>query len=222
MHHFDGMAMALAGGLSRRAALRRAGGGLAGALLASLGLERAWGQQGAPKNCADYCKNFVGIAPGKGNAYGKCVSNCSNCQLAGGQPCGASACCTGGLVCNGTSCVQPCVPLDGDCSGDTDCCSGLCDSQGTCVSCLDVGETCSADLDCCDGLCDSRGTCVSCLGLGEPCLSRFACCSTLCSSSQHTCVSCLADGDRCTGSGQCCSFHTGGLCFGPPGGAVCI
>jgi hypothetical protein len=41
-NHFDELAMALAQGLTRRGALRCIGGGLAGALLASCGLGKAW------------------------------------------------------------------------------------------------------------------------------------------------------------------------------------
>jgi hypothetical protein len=42
-HQFDELAKAVAGGISRREALRRVGAGLAATLLASLGLETAWG-----------------------------------------------------------------------------------------------------------------------------------------------------------------------------------
>lgn len=165
MHHFDDVAKALASGLTRRRALRRVGVGLAGALLGSLGLGRARGQAPTPKNCADYCKNFLGIRPGHGNAYGQCVSNCATCLAAGGTACGADACCTDGQgCCDGTctdltttsdcgSCGNAC-PSD-DCRAAT-CTDGVC--GGTPIneggSCHDGAGTCH------DGVCgDSAGVC---------------------------------------------------------------
>jgi hypothetical protein len=85
-HRFDELAKALALGQTRRQALRRIGGSLSGALLASLGLGKVWG---APPitTCPGYCRS-IGIDPGHGNAFGKCVSNCSNCVNTGGRACG--------------------------------------------------------------------------------------------------------------------------------------
>src|SRR5437868_9401532 len=50
---FDELSKALAGGISRREAFRRAGGLLAGAMLASLGLERF--ARAAPIDCDQAC-----------------------------------------------------------------------------------------------------------------------------------------------------------------------
>jgi hypothetical protein len=186
MHHFDELAKSLSGGLTRRQALRRAGGSLAGAVLASLGLERAWGQAPAnppvAKNCADFCKNIVGIAPGGGNAYGKCVSNCATCNSRGGKPCGASACCTGGLVCSSGTCVAPCTSNGDACLEDGDCCSDLC-QDNICVSCLSAGSSgCTSNADCCadSGGCNIENYC--CVEDGEPCDidNPAACCSLCC------------------------------------------
>jgi hypothetical protein len=58
-HPFDHLAKTLAEGVSRREALRRLGGGMAGFLLASLGLGRAWGQD--PRDLEEFCRN---IPPG--------------------------------------------------------------------------------------------------------------------------------------------------------------
>src|SRR5262245_44803630 len=54
-HQFDELAKALAGGLSRREALRRLGGGMAVALLAVLGTGRAEAQGGS-LSCLLRCK----------------------------------------------------------------------------------------------------------------------------------------------------------------------
>jgi hypothetical protein len=199
MHHFDEMAKALAGGLSRRQALRRAGGGLAGALLASLGLGQAWaggvtgrrtrmtraqaGVVTGPTNCADFCKNFLGIAPGNGNAFGKCVSNCSNCLLVGGGLCGASNCCTVGQVCSGGACVTPCGQTGADCTSSAQCCSdtGGCNLGGTC-GCLSAGQVCTSSAQCCSDTsgCSDFGFC--CMPSGSPCefLHPEACCTGCC------------------------------------------
>ena len=140
MHHFDDMAKALASGLTRRRALRRVGGGLAGALLGSLGLGRAWGQAPTPKNCADYCKNFLGIRPGGGDAYGKCVSNCATCLDGGGTACGADACCAAGQGC----------------------CNGSCTDLTTTSNCGECGRVCPADdcraATCTNGICGTTPT----------------------------------------------------------------
>src|SRR4051812_38432758 len=90
MHHFDEMAKALAVGLTRRQALQRVGGGLAGALLASLGLGKAWGA-GGPQTCSDYCKTTLGLT---GHAASQCVTNCKKCIPSGGTACGADNCCS--------------------------------------------------------------------------------------------------------------------------------
>ena len=68
---FDEWAKDLARGVSRREALRRLGGGLAGALLASLGLERAWG---APNPCSTFCNSLRHPAQRK-----NCNNACKQC-----------------------------------------------------------------------------------------------------------------------------------------------
>jgi hypothetical protein len=128
------MAKALAAGLSRRQALRRFGGGLAGAFLASLGLAQAQGapkrsESDGPKNCADYRKNYVGVAPGHGDAYGKCVSNCRPCINGGGTACGADNCRTDGEPCSSDpdgTCESPCLANSSACTKSSDCCINSC------------------------------------------------------------------------------------------------
>jgi hypothetical protein len=188
MHHFDEMAKALAGGLTRRQALRKVGGGLAGALLASVGLGKASGA--TPMNCADYCKNFVGIQPGNGNAYGQCVSNCANCIAGGGIACGADGCCTGDEVCTSEMiCALPCVPDGGSCSETSDCCDELrccrgANGYGGGGVCVDVSSDPSncgdCGLECPRGAICSGGRCVFPCGTTADCLAGQLCVAGFC------------------------------------------
>src|SRR5262245_9772536 len=59
---FDALAKAIASGVSRRDALRRIAGSLAGAVLASLGLgKKAWSGPTANSQCQSFCKNTCHI-----------------------------------------------------------------------------------------------------------------------------------------------------------------
>src|SRR5436309_15376 len=61
MSRFDDVAKALAGGLSRRDAMKRIGGGLLGALAAAVGLGSAGAGKARgdePATCQDYCAQF--------------------------------------------------------------------------------------------------------------------------------------------------------------------
>jgi hypothetical protein len=110
----DALAKTLASGLPRREALRRLGGGLAGALLASLGLGKAWGQNSnaAPSAfCVDYCRD-CGISPADGVAFGNCVSSCETCLTTDGTLCtcppslsGEVLCCASGEFCDEESLI---------------------------------------------------------------------------------------------------------------------
>jgi hypothetical protein len=75
-NRFDELAKDLARGISRREALRRLGGGLAGALLLSLGLPKAWA------NPADACIaacNEQHRNPRPSFKFHVCVRNCGQC-----------------------------------------------------------------------------------------------------------------------------------------------
>jgi hypothetical protein len=91
-----------------------------------------------------------------------------------GQPCGSSAdCCglpcvavTGGEF--GYVCGAACVPQDGACTTDADCCSGLpCNlsagsTTGTCGTtqgCASYGQACTMASDCCNGVPCTNGKC---------------------------------------------------------------
>src|SRR5262245_45879680 len=94
MNRFDELAKALAGGLTRRQALRGIGGGLVGAVLAAVGLGKSWGK-GTP-NISSACQKYCTDAGTKGikdpaNCHGKCVSSCEACVHAtGALPCGVN------------------------------------------------------------------------------------------------------------------------------------
>src|SRR5437588_4961038 len=79
VNRFDELTKALAGGepgegsrTSRREALRKVGLGLAGALLASLGMGAAWAQGGAA--CQQYCQQYP-AGPTRDN----CLQVCGAC-----------------------------------------------------------------------------------------------------------------------------------------------
>src|ERR1043166_4546073 len=111
---FDALAKSVAGGLSRRDALRRLGGGLAAMLLSAVGLNTAWGTPPSrPAKCSDYCNTLP--RPQR--------SNCNNaCKQCGGNTqnvcaslnsdkvtcCDPGACCINGL----------CTPTDLTTSND--------------------------------------------------------------------------------------------------------
>jgi len=143
MHQFDEMAKDLANGMSRRQAIRRVGAGLAGAMLASLGLAKAWSKDDdddEPETCEDYCRKVVGINPSHEKQFGKCVSNCEQCIDHGGIACGQDNCCVGTEVCTSDldgicEIPNPCVGQNGACLSDSDCCAGLsCLPGGYCGS----------------------------------------------------------------------------------------
>lgn len=145
-HQFDELAKALAEGMSRREALRRVGGGLAAALLVSLGWSReAWGETRAA--CKSLCAGL------KGKHGNQCISVCMSCSSAScvtGSP-GAKTClhCTGGKICSNGTCECPLTlsPCDGGCvdtATDTYNC-GACASDG--------GAVCGGNQLCVAGSC---------------------------------------------------------------------
>jgi hypothetical protein len=173
-NRFDELAKALAEGVSRREALRRLGGGLLTAMLASLGLETAWGQG-------------RGGGGGGGSSFTKCSTYCnklprpqrSNCNSAC-QQCGGNtdhlcpstdsdkvACCSQGQTCVGGTCAAcpqgqalcgvTCCPLT------QVCCNGVCCGAGqTCISsmcqansnCQPTNGPCQVNDDCCSMSCN--------------------------------------------------------------------
>jgi hypothetical protein len=130
---FDELAKALAQGVSRREALRLVAGGLAGALLASLGYQRAWA---GSVDCGQFCGARFNARTAK-KQFGKCAVSCDDCQAGGGTPCSASrtmgtvTCCSSGQVCQAGQCVSPLpVCTAGFEVAETGTCSG---SNATCA-----------------------------------------------------------------------------------------
>ena len=90
---FDDLTKALAGGATRRRALRLAGGGLAGALLAAAGLRNRAGAQGAGGEQPEftYCYN--------GEAAGPAFDTGISIPKGDGKPCGGPGECREGQIC---------------------------------------------------------------------------------------------------------------------------
>lgn len=188
-HFFDDLSKVLAEGLTRRGALQRIGGTLAGGLLAAVGLGKAWAAP-PPTNCAGFCRS-LGFTPGGGNAYGQCVSNCANCKDAGGTPCGADDCCLGDEVCCGGACIScpagteldpntcECVPVS-TCSGA---CLEACGTSGECFCTTSIEgiPSCGSNFFC--------GTTPSCTSSAECIVQGFAYCQAPgCGSCGQVCV----------------------------------
>ena len=128
-HRFDALAKAMAATVSRREAITRLGGGLAGAVLASLGLGKSWSDPAPNSHCEEFCRNTCAISPGGGNAFGKCVSSCEHCvHDTGGQlPCGCPASPGGDVVCTGCCLTFGSVGCDfAPCCPGLECVAGIC------------------------------------------------------------------------------------------------
>src|SRR5919112_1590738 len=150
---FDELASGLARGtLSRGKALRLLGGGLVGSALASLVPGAAWAdddcrgfgrrcrrdRQCCSRNCVRRGDDKVcGCPEGKTRCGGRCVSTgCPQGQIFDPASC---------------ACVAECVSNGGPCSGDGDCCTGICDTNSsTCAECQSGGGPCRR---CCSFAC---------------------------------------------------------------------
>jgi hypothetical protein len=131
---FDALARSLAEEVPRREAMRRLGAGLTTAVLASLGLESAWGDPKTPK-----CKK----------GYFLCLDG--HCCPIGQQCCG-SFCCPSGSPCCGGACCQ---------LGQT-CCAGLtgtehCATIGSYTDCSGCNDVCKSDETCLGAQCVCSG-----------------------------------------------------------------
>jgi hypothetical protein len=137
---FDDLTKALATPTSRRQALRRIGGILGGTALAGLLPGVALADNSA---CAHFCASVFGAdtpaadqctsdaAHGTGLCY-----TCGPASPGGTQPIccpengsgqctsySSATCCSGGRVCQNGGC---CLPINGRCNVDSDCCSSHC------------------------------------------------------------------------------------------------
>jgi len=92
------------------------------------------------------------------------------------------------------------------------------------TGCKRNGKHCTKDTQCCSGDCDSSGTCVgSGVGCGQPsdfCQRGSDCCSGHCRATDNQC--CIFDREPCTSSDQCCSSPCfNGICQCLPQGSTC-
>lgn len=179
---FDELAKDLARGVSRREALRRLGGGMAGAMLASLGVGRAWGQGNS--DCAHFCDSVY--PPGR--QRGECKSDAAHgqgiCQQCGpaappghGPLCGTfgnPVCCDSGQLCVNGLCNNVCTPGAFGCNGGSDCfCNGMtiegfpfCHRLQSCEGL----QTCTPTLQCPVGYACAYTTCRPEAVCIRPCL----------------------------------------------------
>jgi hypothetical protein len=226
-NRFDQLTKALAGEepgarapVSRREALRKVGLGLAGALLASLGLgsqalaapRLKIGLPGGGKNpCQDYCRRFATRAE-----RDRCELVCRSC------PSTTLLCGKNGytlVCCPGTCCGGVCTNL----ASDPNHC-GACGRR--CGSFPNVVTTCSAGTctyACAEGWADCDGVAASgceaylagdpgnCGACGHACAAGQSCCGGVCTDVVNDPNHCGGCGYNCAeyeGSSTCC----GGVC----------
>jgi hypothetical protein len=150
MDRFEKLAKDMAG-MSRRDALRRAGGGLAGALLGAFGLGRARASEpngGEDNPCEVECDFLFGGPNVNRPGWGRCMNSCGKCVNSAGGTCftgfpsceNEPNCICSQTVEGGGFCLADffcaCAPI---CSSNLDCPAGFgCVTNGGCGTC---GET---------------------------------------------------------------------------------
>ncbi len=144
---FDALARRLAGGATRRGALRRLAAGVLAAALASAGPREA---------AAARCPR------GKKRCRGACIPQsrcCSSRDCAPGELCAKGRCVTGQGTCatGANACANAGNPFCQDASGETTC---------VCHGRLEGGTRCGVFSDA--SLCDQCETDADCIGLGFP------------------------------------------------------
>jgi hypothetical protein len=190
-HPFDELTKALAHEMPRRQALRRLGGGLATALLASLGLGEAWGQS---RGCYSYCR--ARVSPRLPTALANCVAGCLDCLEGKGELCGVSregvvTCCPAFTYCKDGECRALELP-----PGLLFCGQKVCGA----------GEKCCADVTC---IAIEKVCCPSPTGSGVLiCLPGRTCCASY-SPTLPSAMTCCEPGDFC-----CSGAHDVNCC--PP------
>jgi hypothetical protein len=150
-HYFDDLARTLASGLSRRQAMWRIGGILAGTALGALGVgSRARADTHA--KCKAFCEQC------KGAERHHCEKTCLACSSTS-QMCGSCStgftCCSAGETCVSGTCVSAGSCTDGIKDGletDVDCGGPVC---APCAS----GKHCLVGTDCISGTCN-MGVCA--------------------------------------------------------------
>jgi hypothetical protein len=202
---FDHLVRSLAGGVSRRGALKTLVAGV-GAAFAATRVEDAAAYVCRPfgticRKPGDCCGNHCGPKDKTGRRY------CGVCPPSAPQACGTEACCTQIQGCiDGVCCDNPCGEGDGAvcCAAGQTCISHFTDDVGFVYSCCDPLLACNDDTICC--------------AEGEQCVTGSVCClpDNICESDSGT--ECCGEGTECTPSGCCESTLT---CTAPGGAMFC-
>ena len=181
---FDEFTKALVTAKTRRAALRRIGGILAGVSLAELFPGLASANNSA---CAHFCAAVFGADT---PAAGQCTSDAAHgkglCHSCGSNADPSSICCVRNSsgFCSSYSATLPC-----SCPSGQTCQNGTCAYVAACI-----GQSCSTDADCCQNafctatFCNTGGQGVCCGGGGVFCISDSdCCCGAPCDLATNTC-----------------------------------
>jgi hypothetical protein len=191
-HSFDELAKALAGEISRRETLRRLGGVLVGALLVSLGLKPAWGQEdcdeAALRACLEEVEDcFERVKECRDRVEQWFTQQRDRCLRIpndrGRFQCLAAAAVAAErleMACDNQE--ENCERQEARCHDQFGCPSGQECVNGACRDCLEQGESCVNGLPCCPGLECEEGRCEACAEEGETCGaadSGIRCCRPL-------------------------------------------
>jgi hypothetical protein len=221
-HQFDLLAKALAEGVSRREALRRITGGLAGALLASMGLGKSWG---SGVSCSDrrlsLCTSAVSTSAARARAIcrtQRCINAVNEGEARALAGCRKEFGCPAGQTCVNSTCSTACPQGEMFCNGACISVVGNLDHCGEC------GFVCRSDAQttraCCGYKCfDTSNDRYNCGGCGYQSSSYICRTDQICSNGQCQCATGKAD---CNGTCVDTSSDPNncGNCAGA-GGAVC-
>ncbi len=178
--------------------------------------------------CSGLCEPVTGMA-----GVVQCLDACKGNGVACAK---AQDCCS--LGCNGGVCGPTKCTVEGDsCTGNVDCCSGICAADHKCAidsansTCRPTGETCNSgpQSGCClatptDDLCDKTVNpprCglppAACRGTTATCAADADCCSGHCDPGTKKCSTpCVPTSGGCTTGADCCaSSCTNGSCDAP-------
>ncbi|MFH1222056.1 MAG: hypothetical protein V1492_03150 [Candidatus Micrarchaeota archaeon] len=161
-------------------------------------------------NC---CEGYQCVS-GYCSREGTCVQNEQMCgagptNLATAMVMNYGNCCNGSQCINGV-CGASCKK-SGQCSGQSDCCSGYyCSDNMVCTpaqQCAGTSQYCGVDSDCCSGLFCLNSACNSqrCLDNGNKCSASKDCCSGLCR--DGVCIQACKTTGSCTSTADCCSGY---------------
>jgi hypothetical protein len=185
---FDDLARGLAdGSLSRGKALRLMGAALVGGTLGSLGIGEAAGDPPGCKRNGKHCTRpdqCCSLNCSSGSCQTQTTTTTTSSTTSSTTSTSTSTTSTSTST-TSTSTTPMCLQNGGDCSGDTDCCSGNC-VNGTCAAC--PAGTTPCDTQCCQ----TGATCVN----GTCCPNARVC-------TIGTSVTCCPEGQEC-GDGACC------------------